>query len=280
MDYPGLIEALREALRADERVSAVFLGGSRGRGDFDSHSDVDVVIGAETEHHGGLCADLPGIVASATDTVHSMRVGGLPVFTYITPDWLRFDVSISSASELAGRRLAVLFDRSGTAADLAGEESAGLPGEAPAVLAGEAPVAGPDAVVVERLAREFLRVAGLLPVVVGRGEYVVGVAGFGLLHGMLIQLLRQTSTAADPGGVLSLRPLISVPDYEALESLPAVEASRVSVIDAHLACARQFLPLARRLHSECGIDWPADMAEALRRHWRATLDVELPLGEL
>ncbi|ADD40840.1 nucleotidyltransferase domain-containing protein [Stackebrandtia nassauensis] len=259
MKYPALIDRLTAAFSAEPRVLGVFLIGSRGRGTADDHSDVDLLLCAEPEHHTGLCDDMPQLVAEATETVHSQRVGTLPVFTYIAAGWLRFDISVASPAELmlrAPENLTVLFDRTSLTETITGTP---VPVE-------------PDAATVEAMTREFLRVLGLLPVVLGRGEHALGVAGFGLLHGMLVQALRLTARVVDPGGVLSLKHLIPEDVYQRLEEIPAVEAEPASLIDAHLACARLFLPTAHRLHEKTGADWPTAMAEALETHLRKTVD--------
>jgi hypothetical protein len=118
-------------------------------------------------------------------------------------------------------------------------------------------------------------VLGLLPVVVGRQEYVVAASGVGLLRGLLIQLMLQDVAIEDRGGALKLAGVLPADRLQALADLPAVEATRESVIAGHLACAQLFLPLARQIAKACDADWPTELEQALRDHLRRTLALEL-----
>ncbi len=46
------------------------------------------------------------------------------------------------------------------------------------------------------------------------------------------------------------------------------------VIAGHVARAAAFLPLARNLHSRCGLDWPYALEDAARRHLNMALSVK------
>lgn len=62
----------------------------------------------------------------------------------------------------------------------------------------------------------------------------------------------------------------------ALRGIPVAHPEPSSLIDAHLAVARVFLPRARALSSRWGAPWPSEMEEATRRHLRRGLGVVLP----
>lgn len=257
MDYPTLIDRLTDRFRRDDRALGLWLADSRGRGEADAHGDVDTVICAEPDRLPCLCDDIPTMVEEVATTVHSQQLTDR-LFHFITDDWLRYDIAVVTPAELAGRSrdgLAVRFDHRGPHAAL--------------------PAAGADSVPqaerVSRLTREFPRGLGLLPVVIGRGEYAMGVAGYGLAYGQLIQLLREASTVPDRGGMLGLRRLVTDSTYQAVVPIPPVSATRQSLIDAHRACAAVFIPVARALHRQCGIEWPQAMWDALARHWQARL---------
>jgi len=64
--------------------------------------------------------------------------------------------------------------------------------------------------------------------------------------------------------------------WQALADLPAARATRESVIEAQVACALVFLPLARDLHDRCGLGWPQEFEDATRRHLSKALSIELP----
>jgi hypothetical protein len=261
-DRDALLVRLTAALRADERIRAAWLTGSLGRGSGDRYSDVDVLVAVADADRAALLDDWSGLADSVAPIVHTQRLG-TAVVNHITAGWLRFDVSFVDPGELAERSadgLLPLFDRDGLAARLAGPVAS----------------AGPSAATVGRLTREFLRILGLLPVVLGREEYVVGASGAGLARTLLIQLMVEEVAAPDPGGALHLQGLLPADRLAQLDALPPIAATRESVLAVHLAAAGLFLPLARTLAERSGAPWPADMLTALREHLDRELGVPLP----
>jgi predicted nucleotidyltransferase len=262
MDPEKLITSISQVLQDDSRVLGAWLSGSRGRGSADQYSDVDVWLVVSPENVAGFIKDWPELSDRITPTVLRQQVRGGPVFNAVTPEWLRFDVSIGTPEDVPRRSrstLKPLFDRAGLTEQLkaVGEAQQPDPGR----------VAG--------LTTEFLRVLGLLPVVLGREEYVVAASGTGLLRQTLIQLMLEDVAVEDRGGVLHLRGLLPAERLRELTDLPPIEATRAAAVAGHLACARAFLPLAKGLHERCGVPWPSELEEALRRHLRAELDLEL-----
>ncbi|BCJ34341.1 hypothetical protein Athai_18440 [Actinocatenispora thailandica] len=261
-DRDALLRRLTAALRADERIRAAWLTGSLGRGAGDRYSDVDVLVAVAGADRPALLDDWSRLAGSVAPIVHTQRLGST-VVNHITAGWLRFDVSFVDPDELSERSadgLLALFDPDGLAARLAGPASR----------------TGPAASAVDRLTREFLRILGLLPVVLGRDEYVVGASGAGLARTLLIQLMVEEVAAPDPGGALHLRSLLAPERMAQLAALPPIAATRESVLAAHLACAGLFLPLARALAERSGASWPAEMVAALREHLDRELGVALP----
>jgi hypothetical protein len=257
MPRAELIDRIVDVLGADDRVRAVWLSGSLGRGGGDEFSDVDLLVAVEPDGRDAFVAGWEDTVTRIAPIVHRQRLegGGVVVFTHVTDEWDRFDATIVTPPVTqAASELRVLLDR----ADL----HAGLP----AIV--EWP--GPSSERVAALATEFLRVLGLLPVVVGRAEYVVGASGAGLLRGLIIQVMLED--APDRGGALRLRGVLPDDRLAALAALPPIEATRESVLGAHLACAALFLPLAKTL---AGDAFPNDLELALRRHLRRTLGLEI-----
>jgi predicted nucleotidyltransferase len=258
----ALIEQATRVLSLDRRVIGVWLAGSYGRGTQDAFSDVDLWVVVTAAEVDGFCRDWPSIAEEIAPTVLHQQVGDKPVFTQVTPDWLRFDVTIATPSDVPGRsRTTVrpLYDPTG----LSGR------------LADPRPPLQPDPDRVRSLGREFLRVLGLLPVAMGREEYVVGQSGAQLLRSMLISLMLEDVAVEDRGGALHLNTLLPADRRQILADLPPLMATRESVIATHVACAAAFLPLARELHQRCGIDWPQELEDAARRHLAGRLGVEL-----
>lgn len=112
---------------------------------------------------------------------------------------------------------------------------------------------------------------GLLPVVAGRGEWVVAAAGTDLLRGFVQELLVEASPVPDRGGALGLARLLTPVDRELLAGLPHPGPDREAVIAAHAALARTFLPRARALYGRLELEWPAAFEEATRRRLLLTL---------
>ena len=267
MDRESLIGRIAEVLQSDSRVLAAWLGGSLGRGDGDRFSDVDVIVAVGDQDREDFTAAWDQAAAKIASLVLRYRVGAGPAaaFSHVTDEWLRFDVAVLAPADIARRTattMRLLFDR----ADLNDT-----------LMASGKPLQ-PSGPRVTGLTSEFLRILGLLPVVIGREEYAVGVSGASLLRDMLIQLMTQDVAVEDRGGALHLRALLPPDRIAAINSLPAIEATRQSVIAAHLAAARHFLPLARDLCHRTGSPWPDALEEALRAHLRRELDLEIPAG--
>lgn len=181
-----LIERVRQVLSEDRRVLGVWLVGSYARGTNDRFSDVDLWVVVDAADVDGFCVDWPRICEQIAPTVFQRRVGDRPIFNQITPEWLRFDMSVGTPEAIAGRTrstVSPLYDPKGL--------SAGLrePG----------PLKKPDPDRVGSISREFLRVLGLLPTVVGREEFVVGQSGVGLLRSMLIDLMLEEVAVEERG---------------------------------------------------------------------------------
>ena len=255
------LDRLVEVLQADPRVLAAWLMGSHARGTADRHSDVDVWLVVEPEAKAEFVADWPELSDRVAPSVLRQQVFG-STFLHITADWQRWDVSIGVPDDVARRTrstLRPLFDRAGLGTRL-------LPPGAPLA---------PDPVKISSLTTEFLRVMGLLPVVLGRREHVVGVSGAGLLRGLIVQLFLEDVAVEDRGGALHLNTLLPPKRLDQLTDLPGVEATHDSVLEAHLACARVFLPVARELAQTSGAQWPTELEAALDRRLWTELGVDL-----
>ena len=147
-----MVQRIAEILQDDERVRAAWLCGSHARGTNDEHSDIDIWIVVRSADVAQFIGDWPNLSAKMSPTVLRQRVGKLPVFNHITPEWLRFDVSIGTFEDVPKRSrstVRLLFDLDGLDAKLG-------PSRGPLQ---------PDATKVRALTTEFLRVLGLLPVV-------------------------------------------------------------------------------------------------------------------
>jgi hypothetical protein len=258
-----LIDRVGHVLSQDSRVTGVWLAGSFGRGTQDAFSDVDLFVVVAADDLDDFCRDWPTAAERTAPLVLQQQLGSRPVFNQVTADWVRFDVTVGTPAQLADRSRSTvrpLYDPTGLSARLSEPR----------------PPLQPDPTRVAFLGREFLRVLGLLPVVVGREEYAVGQSGAGLLRSMLIQLMLEDVAVEERGGALHLYTLLPPHRRQLLADLPPMAANRDSVITAHLACAAAFLPLARELHQRCELDWPQRLEDAARRHLLTELAVEIP----
>jgi predicted nucleotidyltransferase len=259
----AFVERLTVALGADERVLAIWLMGSLARGTADRYSDVDTRIAVRDAEFPAVVEGWRELVDRVGPTVMRRRFGPPddPIVTAITPDWLRFDIAIQPASSTKGRGYDVarlLFDRDGTGAR--SRVTAAAPPD---------PLARLPSVV-----EEFIRGLGLLPVVIGRGEFFVAMFGATILHNHLHDLMLM-ETGSRRHGAQRLNPLLTGEQRQALAALPHPMPDRASLIESHLACARLFLPRARKLMGEHGLPYPEEFERALARHLRRALGVTL-----
>ena len=252
-------------LESDDRVVAVFVTGSVGRGFADAASDLDLLIITADDTLDSLLADSLAFVSGVVGpTVLARRLGvGQRAYTTITPTWERVDLSIvpvSAAARFNRADVVEVFDRDDIRSRMAAET--------------RAPVR--DVAAVSFTCEEFLRVLGLLDVMLTREEYLVAVEGVGLLRGHLRDLFVQEANLPVVGGVKRLNARLTPEQRTTLAALPAVEPTRSSVIQGHLAVATVFLPRARRLCQELDILWPEALHNATRRHLAERAGVDVP----
>ncbi|MEM7710956.1 MAG: nucleotidyltransferase domain-containing protein, partial [Pseudomonadota bacterium] len=161
MDIDGRVAAATETVVADGMVDGLFLAGSHGRGAADAWSDIDLVALAEDGRRADVLAAWRAALGAEVELVY-WKAFPFGLANAITADWLRVDLYVTMPARF-GRRskanLRVIHDPGGV--------WDGLPGALPPAV--------PDAAVVERLTLEFLRVLGLLPVALGREEWVLAV---------------------------------------------------------------------------------------------------------
>ena len=249
MGTDELIQRITAVLEQDARVRGAWLVGSYGRGTADEFSDVDVWLVADDRV--GLTEDWTGLSGRIAPTIYRERrdFGPATLFNHITPEWHRLDVTITGPEAVPSRArnlVRPLLDRD----DLA------------ARLGPDAEPLQPDPVAVERLIKEFFRVLGLTPVVLGRGGVIDAASGSGLLRQLLIDLMLQDVAVPDRGGALHTSSLLPPQRRAQVEALPAIEATRESALAVHRACTDLFLPLARDLAARTGVTWPDEFVQA------------------
>jgi predicted nucleotidyltransferase len=258
----ALIDRIHRVLEADSRVDAAWLSGSFGKGDADDFSDVDVLVLVQEPWNEVAATYARDGAAIAPPALVNPLFGGR-VLSVVTMDWERFDLSFVGPGDLDRYdrgALTPLFNRTGAEPPRRERRPYEPP---PEKIAG--------------MIREFLRLQGLTPVVLGREEYVLSVSGVELMRRALIDLMIEDNRIApeDRGGALHLRRLLTSGQLAALERFPPLRPDRESALAGHLAAAALYLPLARRLAEETGAEWPAVLEEATRRRLKAALDIDL-----
>jgi hypothetical protein len=252
-----LIEQVARRMADLPELKALFVGGSYGNRTADTYSDVDLIALAAPSDLAVLGARWRQVLESIEPIVYWNELGRGPILlNAITQDWLRCDMLIMELASFTGRAKTTvrpLIDRAGCFEAL------------PPIL----PPRTPDPKRVLELVNEFIRVIGLLPVAVGRGEHFMAATGTGLLRDLLMKLMLE-ELPQPTGGALHPSRILPATDMAILESLPFPGPERSAVIDAHFVIARAFFPRARTLSVRLGIAWPKPFEAATLAHLRRT----------
>ena len=264
MDHDRIVETVTRSVARRPEVTALFLGGSHGTGLEDAYSDVDFVLVSEAGASDAVAALWRAAVSEVGEIVLWWdRQMGRPLINAVTRDWDRIDVVILKPDQMGHHRqdaLKVLHD----------------PGDLHSGLAAETVPAPPAPARVRYQIEEFIRILGLLPLAVGRAEYLNGVLGVFHLRNLLVDLMTQQTNARHRGGLLHLNRLITPAQKAVLEALPPPIPERDAMIEAHMAYATAYLPLARRLAAEWGVDWPQSFEDATWTHLSRSLGLQSP----
>jgi hypothetical protein len=259
MDVARLLPALVAGLAELPACKGIFLSGSHARGTNDAFSDLDLVLVVDPADHPVVKDQARALIDPLSPVVmfRAMTGPSTTLINVVTADWDRIDFLLEAPDRFVRRpaqSLRPLDDPTGLAASL------------PAF--GEDQVSTNSRIV--QATEDFLRVLGLLSVGLGRGEHVLCTMGAGHLRDHLIALMKaEAGTLAE--GALHLSRSVSPGDMAILTSIPMPTADRDSVIAAHLALARAFIPKARAFHAQHALAWPDAFEGATRAHLAQTL---------
>lgn len=255
------VQHMGSRLENVQALRALFLSGSYGIGLEDAYSDIDFLAVVE---EGGQSAFIEAWRTALTElgeiVLWRERKADTVLINTVLENWLRIDVVIITEAYLADwskRGLKTLIDHDALAGKLS---------DAPADVK-------VNIAQVQFQFEEFIRILGLLPVAIGRQDYVTGVTGIMHLRDLLIKLLIEETGVADRGGNLHLNRLITPEQQELLQALPPLTPTREAVIAANLAYAAAYLPRARQLAQKLDIDWPQQFEDATWRHLLNALGV-------
>ncbi|MFL4471243.1 nucleotidyltransferase domain-containing protein [Tateyamaria armeniaca] len=264
MNHEATIKTISDALVDAAGIEALFLSGSHATGLADAYSDIDFVMVARAGASDDVAALWRDAVAQTGDIVLWWDRTTVPVLiNAITADWTRTDVIILKPEQMGHHSqagLKPLFDHKGVYAGL-DEKHAPAP---------------PNPRKFKYQIEEFIRILGLLHLAAGREEYINGVLGVFHLRNALVELMIEETGAPNRGGVLHLNRLITQEQKDVLVSLPPPVPTRDAMIDAHLAYARAFLPLARKRAADLGVDWPEQFEEVTWARLNETLGIDCP----
>ena len=254
--YDALFERAVEVFVADERVRAMWLSGSLGRGDADPMSDLDLLLAVSDEALQAFAGEWRNWLAAITPTLIARTLPFAQASLYaVTPDRLRLDIVTEPVSRVAlsiFRYRAVVFDRDGL--------DAAVP--APA---SESPSRERVAMLVEEFFRDF----GMFPVVVEREDWLLGVEAIHLVRSLLYQLFVEMNAPLPPMGVKQWSAKLTHEQRTVLESLPTGAPTRDAVFEAHRAIASEFRRRARAACDALDIAWPDELESATIRYLRA-----------
>lgn len=266
MSQTEMIATLTEAARPLSHLQGLYLVGSFGRGSQDAFSDIDMLAVVPREHHVAFAQDWQRLLQDHWQIVFMQRRDFRSILmNAITVDWIRCDLIIDAEEGLLRRAKAVVRP-------LIENE------QLYCKLSDELPTAQISASRVVEIANEFIRVLGLLAVVVGREEYFTGAAGAGMLRDLFAKLLTEMSALADPGGALHQSRTLAADKMKILNELPVATIDRASIIEAHIRTARAFFPIARRAVTQVGAIWPSQFENATRHFLQRELGREFDVS--
>jgi predicted nucleotidyltransferase len=251
-----LVEKAKGHLSKDERIQALWLAGSLGRGKGDEWSDVDLLACCEEGTWAEVSADLQISIAAIAEPLLLNVLFEGHVLNVVAEGWHRFDISIIEPGSLTRHvpeSLTELFNRGGVQPT----------GSAPADYQTSAEAVLP-------IVEEFLRVLGLTPVALGREEFTLATQGIGLLLGLTLDLMLEENGIgpAERGGALTRYPFLDADQKQELLSVPPIAPARDSVIAVNMALARTFLPRAKRQCEKVGAEWPEAFEQGTLVHLR------------
>ena len=254
--YLALAESLIELAARDDRIRALWLGGSVARGVADAGSDLDVLVAVADEHADAFAARWREWLNSFTDVLLARELPGMPGSFYATTnDCLRLDVVLESVSAVAATPFHArtpILDKDGL------HERVPSPGEA----------SGPDAEAIQGLVEEFFRQQAIFPAaVVAREDWLLGVVGVAHAQQLLYRVLTSCNAPLPPMGVKQWSAKLSPEQREVLAGLPSPQPTRASVIEAMRATRKAFREDGRVAVTRLGIDWPDDVDEAVAGYW-------------
>lgn len=250
--YDDLLARVVGSLEADERVRAVWLSGSVGRGVADAGSDLDLVL-TVTE----VDAFRDPAAWAVVDAVITIPIPGPAGLAFTTREGLRVDVVLETPDEVASspysHRVRVL-DRDGLAPSTPTTDER-----------------GPDLGRMRAIVTEVLRQSAIFPAaVVAREDWLLGQVAVHNYQRLLYDLFVEANQPLPPMGIKQWSSRLTHEQRELLAGLPAPAADRDSVVAAMHAVRHAIRTHGRAALETAGGTWPTEADDAItayrRRH--------------
>lgn len=261
--YRQLFDRARSRLEGDDRVRAMWLGGSLARGSADAASDLDLVLAVADDAFDDFTGAWRGWLADITPTVLAEE---LPFargsFYSVTPGFERFDVVVEAVSSLPStqvRARSMVFDRDRLSERVPATE----------------PGPGPSRHAVAGLITEYFRVSAMETILV-RDDWLLAREHLHLVGSLVYRLFVEANAPLPPMGVKQWKAKLTTPQQAALASLPTTVWDREGLRAAHLALATVFVTNAEVLARRLEIPWPGDLEAAAAGHLSRLLDLVEP----
>lgn len=249
--HSALLEQALRALRQDDRVLAVLLGGSLASGDADEESDIDLTVVVDDTVADAFTHARDWLERMEAPVIASL--GPMPnLVTSLMRDGLRLDVTVERRTvfETRSRRAVVaLHDPLGL---LAGVEVV-------------VPRYEPTPEWLRRTVEDFLRFLDQLSVIVLRQEWIAGVDNAWYLISQLVDLYAHDNRAPRTSA-RRVNARLTAEQRSAVKSLPAIQATERAIVDVHISVAELFIPLAQEMYRQLGLEWPEELQRAVREH--------------
>jgi len=269
MIQEDLIKRITSSLSDDKEIRGAWLSGSFGRGDEDEFSDVDVVALVEDGKAVQKFDEYASKVSNISPILYQKTLPPSQTVNVITPNWLRFDITFVEKDKLfkmSKDELRTLFDKDDLFKELS--DSKDVSKQPP-----------PNPADIVATSNEFLRVLGLMPVAIKRGEHVVGQSGSQLLHSMLVRVMVAENAPQPIRGALSLSKSLTNEQLSRLESLPPISADPAAIMTANKAIAEEFLPRARAIVDKSSEKWPEEFESQTLAHLKSSLNLEVEIPQ-
>ena len=261
--YQTLFDRAVERLAQDERIRAVWLGGSFGRGTADRASDLDLLVAVHDDAYDDFVGSWASWLAGVTPTVISAGVPFVDgAFYSVTPGFERFDVVVERASAVAStshRARVVVFDKDD------------LDRQVPATEAGP----GPSPAVVASLITEYFRISAVETILV-RDDWLLAREHLHVVSSLLYRLFVESNAPLPMMGVKQWSTKLDEAQRAVLLSLPTSAGDVGELRVAHLAGASAFVTNAEALAGRLEVAWPMALEDAAAAHLRRYLEIEDP----